>query len=296
MRDEQQLENDQLQSAAGKEEGINLYAIFFKYLAYWPWFVACVLVCLIGCYIYLRYQAPVYNISSAVLIKEDDKRNSASSVTSPLAAMQDLQVLVIDSVYSSADRPGAVVEQFPLPRARVKNSRVIQLTTNALNPEQIPFPELRNLAFRQAIQQLNSIGLDVRHIQFAPSPFRNLVLDYKLGDSLLQPGNLVTKGQAIDLILGAGENGDQVYLPRLIGLTVSEARRQTLLAYLNIGEVIPDATVTSRTDLASARVYEQLPRYINKRTLTQGDTLVLRVTLDEQKIQLADSLLNAQHQ
>ena len=213
-----------------------------------------------------------------------------------VAAMQDLQVLVIDSIYSSYDRTGAVVEQFPLPRARVKNSRVIQLTTNALNPEQISFPELRNLAFRQAIQQLNSIGLDVRHIQFAPSPFRNLVLDYKLGDSLLQPGNLVAKGQAIDLILGAGENGDQVYLPRLIGLTVSEARRQTLLAYLNIGEVIPDATVTSRTDLASARVYEQLPRYINKRTLAQGDTLVLRVTLDEQKIQLADSLLNAQHQ
>ena len=202
----------------------------------------------------------------------------------------------VAAIYSSSDRPGAVVEQFPLPRARVKNSRVIQLTTNALNPEQISFPELRNLAFRQAIQQLNSIGLDVRHIQFAPSPFRNLVLDYKLGDSLLQPGNLVAKGQAIDLILGAGENGDQVYLPRLIGLTVSEARRQTLLAYLNIGEVIPDATVTSRTDLASARVYEQLPRYINKRTLAQGDTLVLRVTLDEQKIQLADSLLNAQHQ
>ena len=101
MRDEQQLENDQLQSAAGKEEGINLYAIFFKYLAYWPWFVACVLVCLIGCYIYLRYQAPVYNISSAVLIKEDDKRNSASSVTSPLAAMQDLGMFSMTSNFDN---------------------------------------------------------------------------------------------------------------------------------------------------------------------------------------------------
>ena len=57
-----------------EEEGINLYEIFFKYLIYWPWFVASVLVCLIGSYVYLRYQTPVYNISSSVLIKEQDKR------------------------------------------------------------------------------------------------------------------------------------------------------------------------------------------------------------------------------
>ena len=55
-----------------KEEEINLHALFFKYFIYWPWFVACVLVCVIGTYIYLRYQPPMYNIKSAVLIKEQD--------------------------------------------------------------------------------------------------------------------------------------------------------------------------------------------------------------------------------
>lgn len=61
------------------EEGINLYAIFFKYLAYWPWFVASVLACLIIAFLYLRYQAPVYNVTSAVLIKEDDSRSKGMS-------------------------------------------------------------------------------------------------------------------------------------------------------------------------------------------------------------------------
>lgn len=61
------------------EESINLYAIFFKYLAYWPWFVASVLACLIIAFLYLRYQAPVYNITSAVLIKEDDSRSKGMS-------------------------------------------------------------------------------------------------------------------------------------------------------------------------------------------------------------------------
>lgn len=99
MKDEQLLENEQQRSS--NEEGINLYAIFFKYLAYWPWFVACVLTCLIGCYIYLRYQAPVYNISSAVLIKEDDKRGSTSSSVSPLAAMQDLGMFSMTSNFDN---------------------------------------------------------------------------------------------------------------------------------------------------------------------------------------------------
>lgn len=70
------------------EESVNLYAIFFKYIIYWPWFVASVLICCIGTFIYLRYQAPVYNITSSVLIKEEDKRGGGSN--SPMAAIQDL--------------------------------------------------------------------------------------------------------------------------------------------------------------------------------------------------------------
>ena len=85
LRDDQNLDSDQSKS----DESINLYAIFFKYFVYWPWFVASVLICLVGCYIYLRYQAPVYNVSSAVLIKENDKR-SGSSANNPLGTMQDL--------------------------------------------------------------------------------------------------------------------------------------------------------------------------------------------------------------
>lgn len=37
-----------------REENVDLYALFFKYFAYWPWFVASVLVCIISAFIYLR--------------------------------------------------------------------------------------------------------------------------------------------------------------------------------------------------------------------------------------------------
>ena len=84
MKDEQMSENGQSQN----EESIDLYALFFKYLAYWPWFVGSVLICFISAFIYLRYQAPVYNIDAAVLIKEGDKKGNSAS--NPLSAIQDL--------------------------------------------------------------------------------------------------------------------------------------------------------------------------------------------------------------
>lgn len=85
MRDEQLISENTL---GNKEEEINLYALFFKYFIYWHWFAASVVVCLIACYCYLRYQAPVYNVTSAVLIKEDDRRGGSGN--NPLSAVQEL--------------------------------------------------------------------------------------------------------------------------------------------------------------------------------------------------------------
>ena len=73
-----------------EEESINIYEIIFKYLVYWPWFVVSVLVCLVGAFIYMRYQAPVYNITSAVLIKEQDSKGSAAAGSGAMAALQEM--------------------------------------------------------------------------------------------------------------------------------------------------------------------------------------------------------------
>ena len=72
--------NNNNNNPEGEDREINLYAVFFKYMVYWPWFVASVLACCIGMYVFLRYQTPVYNVTSSVLIKEDEKKgaNAAS--------------------------------------------------------------------------------------------------------------------------------------------------------------------------------------------------------------------------
>ena len=59
------------------EEKINYQELLFRYIIHWPWFVASVLVCLIGAWVYLHFQTPVYQVS-AFMIK-DDKKGSGST-------------------------------------------------------------------------------------------------------------------------------------------------------------------------------------------------------------------------
>ena len=83
-----------------EESEIDVVALFIKYLTYWPWFVTSVLVCCIGMYIFLRYQTPVYEITSSVLIKEDESKGGGSAVGG-LAAMQDMGMFSMTSNFDN---------------------------------------------------------------------------------------------------------------------------------------------------------------------------------------------------
>lgn len=91
--------NNNNNNPEGEDREINLYAVFFKYMVYWPWFVASVLACCIGMYVFLRYQTPVYNVTSSVLIKEDEKKGA--NAASGLAAIQDLGMLSMTSNFDN---------------------------------------------------------------------------------------------------------------------------------------------------------------------------------------------------
>lgn len=74
-----------------EEKPFNLYELIFKYLAYWPWFVVSVIVCVVLAFVYIRYQAPIYNVTASVLIKEQDSRNrSMGAAGSAMEALQSM--------------------------------------------------------------------------------------------------------------------------------------------------------------------------------------------------------------
>ena len=81
------------------EEEFNLYEILFKYLAYWPWFVASVIICICCTYMYLRYSTPVYSTSAKILIKEQDNYRGKSST--PLSDVMELATINLTSLFDN---------------------------------------------------------------------------------------------------------------------------------------------------------------------------------------------------
>ena len=56
-----------------EENDFNLKELLSKYLAYWKWFAVSFVIALCAAFVYLRYQTPVYNIQSSILIKDEKK-------------------------------------------------------------------------------------------------------------------------------------------------------------------------------------------------------------------------------
>lgn len=87
-----------------KEEKTDFKAVLFKYTIHWPWFVACILLCMAGAWLYLRYTPPVYNISASVIIKDNDKNSKASS------GMADLEDLGFYSFINNFDNEVEILQ------------------------------------------------------------------------------------------------------------------------------------------------------------------------------------------
>ncbi|TXK71645.1 tyrosine-protein kinase [Mesonia sp. HuA40] len=54
------------------ENGEDIKAIIFQYLRYWPWFLASVLVFVIGAFIYLRYSTSIYQTTAKVKVLDEN--------------------------------------------------------------------------------------------------------------------------------------------------------------------------------------------------------------------------------
>ena len=97
-----------------KEEKTDFKAILFKYLIHWPWFVACILICMAGAWLYLRYTAPVYNVSASVIIKDNDKSSKSGT------GMADLEDLGFYSSISNFDNEVEILQSRTLIRKVVE--------------------------------------------------------------------------------------------------------------------------------------------------------------------------------
>jgi beta-lactam-binding protein with PASTA domain len=155
-----------------------------------------------------------------------------------LLAKKGLYPQVIDSVYVRGKKLGTIISQTPGPNANVKTNRAVYIIINSRNVHQIALPEISDVSYRQADAMLQSLGLSVSNVEYAPSEYKDLVIEVKYKGRSILPGTRVPEGSSLVLVVGNGlREGADMEVPALKGMSLDEATQGVQAASFIIGAV-----------------------------------------------------------
>ena len=118
----------------------------------------------------------------------------------------DLDYVLLDSVDYNSDYPKfSVVEQDPLPGAKVKEGRKVYIKINASGFSSVRIPDLIDKTYREAVPTLKALGLEEGTITYIPNLGKDMVLEMRCKGRNVKPGDRVLKASKIDLVLGDGK-------------------------------------------------------------------------------------------
>jgi eukaryotic-like serine/threonine-protein kinase len=200
---------------------------------------------------------------------------------------ENLDYKIVDSTFVSENNPGSVVEQVPKPGEMIKKNRTILLTVNSWNPELVTLPKFINISFRQAMAQIEGLGLKLGKISYSPSEFNDLVLKASSDWKEVHQGDVLPKGSTIDFVVGKGTGLDKTPIPNLTGMSIGDAKLAILDASLTPGVAIYDESVVTLEDSVNARVWRQRPAAANSVTVDLGTSIDLWLTVDSLKVKPA---------
>ena len=201
-------------------------------------------------------------------------------------ASEGLKIEVIDSTYSKKAPLGTIVEQNPRANAKVKNGRTIYVIQNARIRRPVILPELHDVSLRQAQTSLRTLGLVVDSILYEPSTYRDIILDVRMGDSLLAAGSRLQEGTHLTLIVGMGQGTEEVSTPAIIGKTLDEARSWLLAHKLAIGTIEYDIPPTDENKDQYV-VYSQSPE--SGTMVLEGSMVNIKLSVDLEKTITGDN-------
>jgi len=220
-----------------------------------------------------------------VLVRVPDLEGMGGEEAAMVLAKRDLEAVVVDSVYTDERPRGSVVDQDPDAGQEVKPGRKVYLVLNAMEPKMMDMPDLVNLSKRQAISVMEVVGLRLKELRYKPDPCTDCVLEQLYRGEPIAPDERIRRGEAITLVLGAGQSGERVPVPDLRGLTSAETRLVLNLASLNLGVVVACEGCNTEADSAFARVVRQSPAALANNMITLGGLVDIWLTVDTAGLQ-----------
>ena len=105
---------------------------------------------------------------------------------------------------------------------------------------------------------LQSLGLSVSNVEYAPSEYKDLVIEIKYRDRSILPGTRVPEGSSLVLVVGNGlGEGADIEVPVLKGISLDEATQNAQTASFIIGAVEYDVPPTGNE--SEYIIYRQRP-------------------------------------
>jgi len=128
----------------------------------------------------------------------------------------DLDYVLLDSVDYNKDFPKySVVEQDPLPGAKVKVGRKVYIKINSSGFSSVRIPDLIQKTYREAVPTLKALGLEEGTITYIPNLGKDMVLEMRFKGRNIKAGDRVLKASKIDLVLGDGKESYAVEVDTL---------------------------------------------------------------------------------
>jgi len=120
----------------------------------------------------------------------------------------DLEYVLLDTIDYNKDFPKySVVQQDPLPGAKVKEGRKIYIKVNSSGFGDVTVPDLIEKTLRQAEPTLKALGFQIGKKTYKPYLGKDMVLEMSSGGKILKAGDKIKKSSVIDLVLGDGKVG-----------------------------------------------------------------------------------------
>lgn len=194
-----------------------------------------------------------------------------------------LELVVIDSIYMPKFRPGTIIDQSPKVGSSVKSGRKVFITINAMNPKMEVVPYVTGFSLRQAKNMLEGKGFEIDKLVYRNDLANNNVLSQSVGGKVIGDGqNLkVPLSSKVTLVVGRNNDTPMPVTPKVVGLSLRQAKSRLWEIGLNVGEIKVDGDI-SAGNMDGAKVYRQNPNQLTR--ADYGSRVTLWVTDDNSKI------------
>jgi beta-lactam-binding protein with PASTA domain len=166
-------------------------------------FLAALIIAVLG-YLFMHWLTFTTNHGNEITVPDLSKLTE-EQVEEKLDEL-DLTYVLLDSLDYRSDYPKySVVQQDPLPGAKVKEGRKVYIKINSSGFSSVKVPDLIEKTYREAVPTLKALGLEEGTITYIPNLGKDMVLDMRYKGRSIKAGEKVLKSSKIDLVLGDGK-------------------------------------------------------------------------------------------